>query len=426
MKEFPEDVALALAWQDALDREGRRAEAEADAANRWKLNPKDPTALILQGRMRGGDEGRAMLAEAQKARPTSPEVAQVQSEIEERAEKWEDARKAGDILVGLRGTARDWMWAGFLREAAEDNAAALEAYAKALAGDPTLVPPRIARSLLLVWDGKQADALALLENDKAPALRSALWHLALAVVRQAAAKPELARASLQQAIDLAAGNRRLLLAGTTTGVNIEAWALCKAALDSALGQWPNDPDFLAGRAIVALEQKKDTEAFNSLTAALKIVPTDARLFFLLGVTETRLNHLDKALAAFKKAMALDPKSGRYALAVAHVLDRRGSKDALDAYQHAWETDPEAPEPHIAAALLLHAKGDIEGAETHFLIAKRLAPSDPEILYYLAIIHGDRQGYLGKALDDLREYKNLGGEDPDALGWLEALEAEQEK
>ncbi len=426
LKQFPDDMALALAWQDALDREGRRPEAEQDAAARWQANGKDPMALLLQGRIRGGDEGRIMVEDARKARPSSPEVAQVLAEIEERAGKWDDAKKALDLLVGLRGSARDWMWAGYVRWEADDNAGAIEAYDKALSGDPTLVAPRVAKALILNEDDKPADALKLLESDANPALRSALWHLTLALVRQAAGKPEVARASLEQAIDLAAGNRRLLLAGVARGVDIQAWALCKSALDAALQRWPNDPDFLAGKAIVALEQKKDGDAVAALTDATKAVQNDGRLFFLLGVSETRMNHMDKALAAFKKAMALEPKNGRYALGVAHALDRRGSKDALDAYQHAWETDPTAAEPHVAAALLLNAKGDVDGAEGNLLAARKLAPNEPDVLYYLAIIHGDRQGYLGKALEDLREYKKIGGAEPEALDWLQALEAEQSK
>ena len=75
---------------------------------------------------------------------------------------------------------------------------------------------------------------------------------------------------------------------------------------------------------------------------------------------------------------------------------------------------------------MHAKGAYEGAAAQMEAAARLAPADADLRYYLAILHGDRLGFDGKALDDLREYAKLGGKDENALSWLQALEDAADK
>src|SRR5207237_1142384 len=88
----------------------------------------------------------------------------------------------------------------------------------------------------------------------------------------------------------------------------------------------------------------------------KSAPGDARLWFLTGILELRQSHEEKAVPAFKKALTLDPANSRYALAVAHALDRRGSKDAVAAYLHAADLDPKSPDARLARALPAGAPG----------------------------------------------------------------------
>ncbi len=135
---------------------------------------------------------------------------------------------------------------------------------------------------------------------------------------------------------------------------------------------------------------------------------------------------EKAVALLTKASAMEPTNARFALALAHALDRKGSPDALAAYAHAAELDPKVAEPWIASALIVHATGEAEDAETRLLAAIEAEPRNPEPLYYLAIVQGDRLGFLGKALDALRKYARLGGTEPAALAWLQTLESEQGK
>jgi tetratricopeptide (TPR) repeat protein len=426
MAQFPEDVALALAHQDAMLREGRRDEVTTASAKRRDANPKDPIALLLWARLRDGAESRDALQNALRAKPAFPEAVQVLAELEESEDKLDAAKAAVETLLALRGSARDWTYAGFIKERLEDHPGALEAYAKATALEPTLVAPKVNRALLLVADGKPADGLAVLESDAAPPDGSAYWHVGLAIARRAVGQPTRAKESIEAAVKAALGDHRLLLGVTAVAIRGKEPATVDRAISAALKDKPDDPDYLLARAIVSFEMQNPADALETLTAAAKVSPKDAQIKYFVGIAQLRLNKLDKAYAAFKDALATDPTNGRYALALAHTMDRRGAKDVMAAWQHACELNPKDPEPHIDAALWLYNKGKFDDAADQLEKAVRLAPTDPEPLYMLAIIHGDRQGLMGKALDDLREYKKIGGKDEAALAWLDAIEAENAK
>ena len=214
----------------------------------------------------------------------------------------------------------------------------------------------------------------------------------------------------------------LLLGVVSTAVRLKLAFAVQAAVDEALAKAPEDPDWLAAKAVLLLEAQSWPAALAALAEASRLLPKDARLRFLAGIAELRSNHNDKALAHFKAAANLAPDVALYALGVAHVMDRKGAKDVLAAWRRVSELDPKDPEPHTCAALWLYAKGRPEEAAAELETAIKLAPTDPLLRYYLAILHGDRLGMLGLALDDLREYKRLGGTDENALAWLEALEA----
>jgi Flp pilus assembly protein TadD len=249
-------------------------------------------------------------------------------------------------------------------------------------------------------------------------LETAQARLAVAATEPDEGKKE----ALAAAVTLAANDRRALLGVVSTAVRLKMAFAVQAAVEAALGKDPSDPDFLGAKAVLLLEAQAYAPAVGALAEAIRLQPKDARLRFLAGVAELRSNHVDKALSHFKNAMNLAPDNARYALGYAHALDRKGSKEVLAAWQRVVQLDPTDPEPHVCAALWLYAKGRHEDAAAEVESAIKKAPKDPVLRYYLAILHGDRLGMLGLALDDLREYKRLGGDEPEALEWLEALEA----
>lgn len=422
MAKYPDDVELGFAWEDAMTRLGRRNEALVLVTKRKDDKPNDAASLVLWARLKGGNEGREAIAAAVKLVTPFPEARQALSEIEELEGRFPTAKAAVDLLLKERGTPRDHVWAGFVRERAGDRAGALDAYGKAIALDPLLHVAKVGKALVLVADGKAKDAVAFLEADPKPPSTEPLWPIALAVARRACDQVSAAREALTQAVKVAAADRRALLGVVSTAVRLKLAFAVQAAVDEALAKAPEDPDWLAAKAVLLLEAQSWPAALAALAEASRLLPKDARLRFLAGIAELRSNHNDKALAHFKAAANLAPDVALYALGVAHVMDRKGAKDVLAAWRRVSELDPKDPEPHTCAALWLYAKGRPEEAAAELETAIKLAPTDPLLRYYLAILHGDRLGMLGLALDDLREYKRLGGTDENALAWLEALEA----
>jgi tetratricopeptide (TPR) repeat protein len=466
--QFPDDVALGLGYQDALLRDGRRGEAEAIFNRRHDATPADPVATILWARLKGGADGRVAVQGALKNQATFPEAYQVLSEIEEADEMWDAAKAAVDLLTKQRGSARDWLWAGYVRERAGDLPGATTAYAKAVELDPTQWAAKLGQAFVLLDEDKAKEAVALLDGEKNPPSAEALWPLAKAIAyktleetlpdpktgpdpkadkgagsksagdkgggdkgagdKGAAEGPSAtelkaaAREALDAGFKLAMKDRPTLLGAVSVAIRVKLAAAAQAVVDGILAKDPLDPDFLAARAVLGIEAKAYPAALGDLAEAMKKLPKDPRLKFLAGIAELHSNHNDKALGFFKAAAEIDPLNARYALGIAHALDRKGSKDVLAAWRHAAELDPKDPEPHVDAGLYLYAKGKYEDATAEFEIASKLAPTEPLFHYYLAIMHGDRLGMLGIALDHLREYKRLGGTDEAVLSWLAGLES----
>ncbi|MCC7138398.1 MAG: tetratricopeptide repeat protein [Planctomycetes bacterium] len=419
---FPDDAALLFAWHDALAREDRAAEAVAAATKRHDAAPTDPIAVAAWGRLVGGDAARDAIRKVLEAWKDFAEGWQALSELEDRALHPDAAKAAADKLVEHRGSGRDWLWTGFVRERAGDRAGAITAYEKALSIDASLHVAKIGKAFAMVADGKAKDAVLLLEGDAAAPTTDPLWLAALAAVRVSAGDEPKARQALGDAVAAAASDRRALLGIVAVAIRMKIASAVRAALDAAVNAAPDDADWLAARAVVAIESGAPAEAIALLGEAAKARPKDARLLFLAGVAELRTNHVDKALAHFKAASALAPSEERYVLAIAHALDRKGSKDVLSWWHKAAELDPKDPEPRLCAGLWLNAKGKFEDAIAEFEAAVKAAPTLAEPHYFLAILQGDKLGMLGIALDHLREYKRLGGTNEDALAWLAGLEA----
>lgn len=379
----------------------------------------------------------------------------------EKDDKLTEARTAVDLLVQMRGSGGDLTFQGWVHERQGDPDGALEAYEKVLKMDPKSVGARIGRVFGKIALGKGLEALAHLDDDKDAPKDDLLFGLArVFAVRAAeqqkdrdaaaaaakagkkgakAAKPDAsggegkdkdgkdakavdpAEAELlrvgEAAIAANRGYREVLDAALRLG----AYDVARKVLEMSAAKAPNDEKIATLRTILEIYTNQDARAREILDQGRAAAPKDLNLLFLEGVLEVRAKRLDKALALWRQGNEQDPMNGLLALAVAHGLDRKGSKDAMAAYRHAIEVDRKLGEPHAAIALLLNKKGDFEGAEAELIAASKLEPSRPEFYYYLAIIQGDRLGFMGRALDALRLYRGVGGNDPAALAWLEALE-----
>ena len=276
------------------------------------------------------------------------------------------------------------------------------------------------RIFVSVAEGKSAACAEGMAKDPNAPKAEFLWQLATSYVANAAKQAEPARAALEQAVTTAAQDVPKLRAAIELGIEMKIRGPLVSALDICLRSAPDDPKFHGLRLVLAVEEGPLAAALATLDDAEKLAPTDVEPMIFEAYLELKDEKNDKALAILKAAIKIAPTNGRCALLEAHTLDRKGSKETLMAYAHAAELDPKTAEPWIAAALIVQNKSDYEDAESKLDAAIKAEPRNTEPLYYKAIIQGDRLGFLGKAEDTLKLYQHLGGDDENALAWLQSL------
>src|SRR6202165_1450424 len=79
---------------------------------------------------------------------------------------------------------------------------------------------------------------------------------------------------------------------------------------------------------------QDEEATRALRQATRLTPDDEEAFYQLGLSETRLAHYPEAVAAFEKALELDPDD--YRATDALEIAQEGAKRIKEGKKHAEE------------------------------------------------------------------------------------------
>lgn len=111
---------------------------------------------------------------------------------------------------------------------------------------------------------------------------------------------------------------------------------------------------------------------------------DARGSFQLGYAAIQGGHFEEAIAHYRLAVTMDPKSAAswYNLGIAYESSHR-DEEAVDAYKHAYEIDPHDTRHRAVYAttsrrvgLEAAQKGDPEAAVRHLAVATDMDPDEP--------------------------------------------------
>jgi tetratricopeptide (TPR) repeat protein len=185
-----------------------------------------------------------------------------------------------------------------------------------------------------------------------------------------------------------------------------------------LAQTPPDQQtaVLLARAHLALGQHE--EARQRAEAALNSGPPSAELCDLLGAAhmagafaQARYTDTDSAIAAFSRALVLDPRraSSLYNLGLLHGY-RDSTALAERYYRAALEADSTLAAAHKKLGQLYRHRGDLELALAQMQRAVRFAPGDAEAHFNLALLHRERNE-LGAALASFEEAARLNPHSP---------------
>lgn len=128
---------------------------------------------------------------------------------------------------------------------------------------------------------------------------------------------------------------------------------------------------------------------------------------------------DGAIAAYRKALKIDPK-----YAVAHydiglALDAQGKKtEAIAAYRRAIRFDPKDADAHYALGLTLSDVGKLDEAIAAYRKAIALKPEQPGAYFNLGLALRDK-GKRKEAREVFEKYLKLAQNKPEESAWADA-------
>jgi tetratricopeptide (TPR) repeat protein len=107
-------------------------------------------------------------------------------------------------------------------------------------------------------------------------------------------------------------------------------------------------------------------------------PSDAQAQLFIGSSLLALNRRDEARAALERSLALDPRGERAWLEMGRLLAYENRLDeSMQALRRAAEINPEFPEPHYFLAGILQARGEAEASRTEMQRFEELRRRSPD-------------------------------------------------
>ena len=387
----PDSVAAHVASGDARLAAGLDAEAETAYRRAVELDPRSMAASAgLARALAARGQARAALEAAHAATVADPQAAEAQAALGLAALAQDPEDKQGEAVVAAQQACflepknpLPKLTLGRVFESRGQLEQARTAYGEAAALDPSWPTPRIAVLGVRMRQGDTTGALAALRalpeelrtTGEAELLRGRLlaqgedWVGAVgAFDRAAALLPGLAEAQALRG-DAAYGAGELTLAADAYGRAVE--------LD------PGNPAYGSSHALyLAYDGRREEGVAALLEVAAKPEGQTAETWMALGGIYGRFEppRVAEAVAAYEKALKLDPKSGEAALGVARSY-RAGRQwtRAIAAYGRVEDTFPRLEREALVGTAWCHLlSGDDTRARFYTGLAAR-AGADVEPL-----------------------------------------------
>ena len=157
-------------------------------------------------------------------------------------------------------------------------------------------------------------------------------------------------------------------------------AIARSAIMSLDAGGVNRPEYLRLRALIRIASGDLAGAGSDLQEALTLNPKDPRTLEVEAQLFTKEGHPDQALAVYTNILSADP-GNRYALASAGYLSREMGHDreAEKYFQRLAAAHPDLYIPHLALGDLYTARRDFSKAQSSYLKANELAPSNSLVI-----------------------------------------------
>ena len=161
------------------------------------------------------------------------------------------------------------------------------------------------------------------------------------------------------------------------------------------------------RGLDLMAKKDFARSLAHFSKAAADYPDYYEAIYHTGLAELRLNHHDKAAAAFQKA--IDVSGGHYAraqFAYGLLLSNQGKpKEAENLIRRGLETDPDSAEGHLFLGIALLDENRLDESEKSLREALLRRQQYPDVYLALADLHAKRKDYQSQ-MQDLDIYLKL--------------------
>ena len=184
---------------------------------------------------------------------------------------------------------------------------------------------------------------------------------------------------------------------------------------------PADQRSVAGLAEVYTAQNQMDKALELLSEDLKRSPDSRSIHRLLAETEARAHKYDAAIAEYNFLLTKDTKSVDLRMELSQVYKLKGDLNgAITVLQEAQQLAPNNPEPPMQLASLLENSGRSTEALAGYRRALELRPDNPFVMNSVAFLLAETGGNLDEALSLVqRAFQKAPGHPmlTDTLGWI---------
>jgi tetratricopeptide (TPR) repeat protein len=159
------------------------------------------------------------------------------------------------------------------------------------------------------------------------------------------------------------------------------------------------------------------QAEVTLEQARAAAPRNIEILTALAKVKDRVGELPAAIAIFREVTAATPRSTEAHLNLAMALaDSTDLNGALDEVSKAVELSPKLASAHLNRARILADLHRLDDARAEFVIASRLAPTNPDCFFYWALVEKENVNYA-KESELLRTVVRLQPRNEKALNLL---------
>jgi len=375
----------------ALASMGLVADAAVSFRKAAELDPKLTRARAgLAAMLASSGKAAEALVEGRKATESDPRSAEAFAALglailADNPKNWNDAIAQAQQGAFLNPKSPIVQWAvGRIFEANANFEQAVSAYKKALETDPSFSPARLALVKVQDLQGDRKGALAEATKlaQEMPNNGEAQFLVGRAMMRAsdyAAALPVLEKAAA-----LAPGNAEAHALHATAAFFAGKSDVAVAAYKKALDLKPDNVQWRTDYGLF-LARNGDMEA--AATELKKVVATpgykDAAGFVNIGYVYRNMKppRLEDSIAAYKKAIELDPKEEQAALGLAwSYLTAQRYDDSIAAYNKVLQMEPKlAPDAYNGLGWSYFFKKDMAQAESYAAKAKTAGRLDTRLV-----------------------------------------------